>query len=43
MNKHIGNARVGLLNGGFHLMRDVMTFAHGNSAVYFYVEIDIKV
>ena len=43
VNKHIRNARIGLLDGSFHLVRNVMAFAHGDTAVYFNVEIDIKV
>ena len=42
MDKHIGNSRIGFLNGPFHRVRDVVTFAHRNVAVDFDVKVDIE-
>ena len=42
VDEHVGDARVSLLNGAFHLVRNVVAFAHGNVAVHADVKIDIK-
>src|SRR5436305_9182769 len=43
VDKHVGNARIALLDCRFHLMRNLVPFMHGNASVYSHVKIDIKV
>jgi len=43
VNEHIGNTFVGLLYRAFYLMRNLMSFMHGNFAVHSHMKIDIKI
>ncbi len=42
MNENVDNSPIALSNRAFHLVGDVMPFAHRNLAVHFHVKIDIK-
>ena len=43
MDKHVGNARIALLDCRFYLVCNLVPFMHGNAPVHSHVKIDIKI
>jgi hypothetical protein len=41
VHEHIGNPGIAFLDGTFHGVRDAVTFAHGNAAIYSHMQIDV--